>query len=274
MTLEDHAGDIVRKARLMAGIPAADVASAAGISPEQLESFEQSGVATPGTEWARLAALVNLSPEKLRRIAQEWTPAPIDTATWRELRQITTTGNGFTVHCYLIWDEVTRDAALFDTGWDLAPINALLDQNRLSLQHLFITHTHRDHIAAMDAVRERFPKVRLHTQAKHAPPQHRNRPDDFVHLGSLRITNRDTPGHAEDGVTYIVGNFPEDAPSVAIVGDAIFAGSMGGAPGLGELARRKVREQILSLPPETLICPGHGPLTTVGEQRTANPFFP
>src|SRR5262249_34259926 len=123
------------------------------------------------------------------------------------------------------------------------------------------------------AVRARFPTIRLHTSARHAPPQHRNRPNDFIHVGNLRVTNRDTPGHAEDGVTYVVGNFPDDMAGVAIVGDAIFAGSMGGAPGLGGLARQKVRDQILSLPPGTLICPGHGPLTTVGEEKTANPFF-
>jgi hydroxyacylglutathione hydrolase len=62
-------------------------------------------------------------------------------------------------------------------------------------------------------------------------------------------------------------------PEIAIVGDAIFAGSMGGAPTAGELARRKVLEEILSLPDATLIAPGHGPLTTVGEEKANNPFF-
>jgi glyoxylase-like metal-dependent hydrolase (beta-lactamase superfamily II) len=92
-------------------------------------------------------------------------------------------------------------------------------------------------------------------------------------LGSLRITNRDTPGHAEDGVTYIIGNFPDDVPHLALVGDAIFAGSIGRGNQSWELARQKVREQILTLPPETLLCPGHGPLTTVAEEKAHNPFF-
>jgi glyoxylase-like metal-dependent hydrolase (beta-lactamase superfamily II) len=125
----------------------------------------------------------------------------------------------------------------------------------------------------MQPIREHFPKIHLHTDAKGAPPQHRNRRNDFIMLGSLRITNRETPGHAEDGVTYIIGTWGDDAPHVAIVGDAIFAGSMGGAPQHGAFARQKVREQILSLPAETLICPGHGPLTTVAEEKEHNPFF-
>jgi len=108
---------------------------------------------------------------------------------------------------------------------------------------------------------------------KNAPVDQRNRANDFIHLGSLRITHRDTPGHAEDGVTYIAGTWPEDAPHVALVGDAIFAGSIGRGNQSWELARQKVREQIFSLPDETLICPGHGPLSTVAEEKSNNPFF-
>jgi glyoxylase-like metal-dependent hydrolase (beta-lactamase superfamily II) len=89
----------------------------------------------------------------------------------------------------------------------------------------------------------------------------------------LRVTNRPTPGHAEDGTTYIIGNWPEDAPHVAIAGDAIFACSIGRGNQSWDIARQMVQEQILSLPPETLICPGHGPLTTVAEEKAHNPFF-
>jgi glyoxylase-like metal-dependent hydrolase (beta-lactamase superfamily II) len=74
-------------------------------------------------------------------------------------------------------------------------------------------------------------------------------------------------------VTYLVGNWSEDAAHVAIVGDAIFAGSMGNGNDAWELARQKVREQILTLPTDALICSGHGPVTTVGEEQAHNPFF-
>jgi glyoxylase-like metal-dependent hydrolase (beta-lactamase superfamily II) len=200
-------------------------------------------------------------------------PSAPDLSRWRELRQITTAGHDYEVHCYLVWDEVTREAALFDTGFGAQPILALIETNELQLKHLFLTHTHEDHMAALGPIRERFPKVKLHSSSKHAPIEQRNRPTDFIHLGSLRVTNRATPGHTEDGVTYIVGNFPEDAPHVALVGDAIFAGSMGSAVGHEELAKQKIREQIFTLPADTLICPGHGPVTTVGCEKSTNPFF-
>jgi glyoxylase-like metal-dependent hydrolase (beta-lactamase superfamily II) len=273
MTLEDHLGDIVRKARLMTKVEADAAAQAAGLNADEYAALEDSGQATRPINFKALAALVGLNAAKLEGIANGWLPQATDTSTWRELRQITTDDGGMAVHCYLVWDEVTREAALFDTGWNADVIFKLVDENQLSLKHLFITHTHHDHVAALEKLRERFPKILLHTDAKSAPPQHKNRRNDCIHLGSLRITNRDTPGHAEDGVTYLVGNWPDDAPHVAIVGDAIFAGSMGGAKDHGDLAKQKVREQILAAPTWTLICPGHGPLTTVGQEKNHNPFF-
>ena len=273
MNLEDHVGDVIRKARAMTGVAAEAAAKAAGLSPEELAALEASGQSPRKPDFHALAALVGLSGLKLEALANGWLPTPVDIGTWRELRQITTTRGGNTVHCYLVWDEVTREAALFDTGFEAEDVFKVVVAETLDLRHLFITHSHHDHIEGLPAIRERFPTIRIHTDTKGAPPQHRNRRNDCVQVGSLRVTNRETPGHAEDGVTYLVGNWPDDAAHVAVAGDAIFAGSMGGAKEHGDLAKAKVREQILSLPPATLICPGHGPLTTVAQERASNPFF-
>jgi hydroxyacylglutathione hydrolase len=276
MNLEDHVGDIIRKARAMSRVPAEAAAQAAGLSLAELAELEESGQtpAARSPDFERLGKLLDLHPVKLEAIAKGWTPSRKDLGRWRELRCLSTTDGGMAVNCYLVWDEVSREAALFDTGWQGEPIFSLIAENQLELRHIFITHSHEDHIAALKAVRERFPKARLHSSAPLTPVDQRNRPNDFIHLGSLRITHRDTPGHAPDGTTYIVGTWPEDAPHAAIVGDAIFAGSIGRGNQSWDLARRKIREQIFTLPPETLLCPGHGPLTTVAEERENNPFFP
>jgi len=272
MGLEDHVGDVLAKARAAIGASLAEVAAVSGLDTAAYSALEEAGSSAGTPEWPALAKKLGLEGSKLARIAGGWLPSERDLGQWRELRKVTTE-RGMAVNCYLVWDEVTREAALFDTGWDAAPVLALIDQYGLVLRHVFLTHGHADHVAAVGAVRERFPKVKLHSSAPETPVDQRNRSNDFIHLGSLRITNRPTPGHAADGVTYVLGTWPDDAPNVAIVGDAIFAGSMGGAgPRLGE-ARAAVREQILSLPAETLICPGHGPVTTVGEEQANNPFF-
>ena len=273
MNLEDHIGDLIRKGRKATGVSADAAAKAAGLTESELSALEQSGHIVKRPDFVKLAPLIGLHAGKLTDIANAWLPAKPDLGAWRELRRIETMQENEGVNNYLIWDEVSRDAALFDTGWDAQPAIALVEENQLQLRHIFLTHTHEDHIAGLAKLREKFPKAHVHTNSKSAPPQQRNRANDFIHLGSLRITNRDTPGHAEDGVTYIIGTWPEDAPHVAVVGDAIFAGSIGNGFQSWDLAKEKIREQIFTLPPDTLICPGHGPFTTVGEEKAHNPFF-
>ena len=273
MNLEDHLGDIIRKARNMKNISTASAAGAAGISEGELAALEETGQCAKKINFTALAPLLGLNAAKLEGIANGWLPSPKDLSIWREIRVITTSGDGLSVNCYLVWDEVTRDAALFDTGLDAKPILDCIAAEQLQLRHIFITHSHWDHVEALPKIREAWPKVRIHSGSKNAPVDQRNKTAEIVHLGGLRVTHRETPGHAEDGVTYMIGNWQEDAPYIAVVGDAIFAGSMGNGNGAWDLAKQKVREQILSLPVETLICPGHGPLTTVAEEKEHNPFF-
>lgn len=273
MTLEDHLGDIIRKARQTAGVGPESAARGAGISVSDLDDLERAGCCAAKPNLAALAGVVGLDGEKLQGIADGWLPSPTDLSRWRELRALSTTRDGNSVNCYLVWDEVTREAAILDTGWSPEPVFQLIEEYDLNPRHLFLTHTHEDHVAAMGALRERFPNLRLHTNSRSAPPQHRNRVNDFIHLGSLRITNRETPGHAEDGAIYLVGNWPEDAPHVAIIGDTLFAGSLATGFVSTERLKQSVRQQIFTLPPETLLCPGHGPLTTVAEEKRWNPFF-
>ena len=273
MQLEDHLGDIIRKARAMNGVTAAAAAAAAGLSETELSAVEETGVPSKKINFTTLAPLIGLNTAKLAGIANGWLPSPKDLSAWHELRVFTTAAEGLTVNCYLVWDEVTRDAALFDTGLDAKPILDCIAAEQLQLRHVFITHSHWDHVEALPPIRAAWPKARLHSGSKKAPVDQRNKNSEIIHLGGLRVTHRETPGHAEDGVTYLVGNWQEDAPHIAIVGDALFAGSMGNGNGAWDLARQKVREQILTLPAETLICPGHGPLTTVAEEKAHNPFF-
>lgn len=273
MNLEDHLGDIIRKGRKAANVSLDAAAKAAGLTEAELTGLEESGKITKKPDFAALAALTGQSAAKLEKIANGWLPAEKDLSVWRELRRFQTEKEGILVNNYLVWDEVSREAALFDTGWDAQPAINVILENQLTLKHIFLTHSHDDHIAGLGAVREKFPKAHVHTGSKNAPANQRIRVNDFIHLGSLRITNRETPGHAEDGITYVVGTWPEDAPHVALVGDAIFAGSMGTGFISWDVAKQKIREQIFSLPADTLICAGHGPFTTVGEEKANNPFF-
>jgi len=273
MTLEDHCGDVIGKARRSAGVSIESAAKAANLGVREFDDLEQTGRASKRPDFKALANLLQLHGVKLRGIAEGWQPQPIDLSLWRCLRQITTSGSNFTVNAYIVWDAETRETALFDTGFSAEPIFSLIEEEHLRPSHLFITHSHHDHIEAMGPIRLRFPEIQLHSSSKGAPSDQRNQTGQTIRIGGMSVSNRPTPGHAEDGVTYVINGFPREVPSVAVVGDAIFAGSIGGARELADLAKRAIREQIFTLPAETLICPGHGPVTTVLEEMAHNPFF-
>ncbi|MBX3732450.1 MAG: MBL fold metallo-hydrolase [Verrucomicrobiae bacterium] len=274
MNLEDSLGDILRKARLSNQVGSAEAAAAAGLATDAYEQMEATGTAASGTRFEPLAALLTLSGPRLEGIAHGWRPEPVDLSQWQGLEVITTEGDGMTVNAFLAWDPGTHAAALFDTGFEDAPIVELIARHQLHLQQVFITHAHGDHVAALAPLRERYPAARVHSGSSRAPADQRLTDGAKYAVGSLQVTHRATPGHAEDGVTYVVTGWGGGAPSVAVVGDAIFAGSMGGAREQLPLARRRVREMILSMAEATLICPGHGPLTTVGQEKLHNPWFP
>jgi glyoxylase-like metal-dependent hydrolase (beta-lactamase superfamily II) len=273
MNLEDHLGDIIRKARLMTNVSTAAASKAAGLTESELAAGEDSGSFSKQPDFKALAGVIGLAPTKLESMAKGWSPVSKDLTQWQRFRAFTTSGDGLTVNCYLAWDEATREAALFDTGFDAATILDTVAKERLLLRDIFITHSHHDHIAALVDVRTALPQARVHGHSKKAPAEQRLKSAETFQVGRLEICYRETPGHAADGVTYLISNWRNNAPKVAIVGDTIFSGSMGRGNDSWQVARQKVREHILSLPPDTLLCPGHGPLTTVAEEQANNPFF-
>jgi glyoxylase-like metal-dependent hydrolase (beta-lactamase superfamily II) len=273
MQLEDHLGDVLRKARKMSDVAAPAAAAAAGLTESELAALEKSGQSAKPVDFLALGQLLGLHPQKLRHFAEGWRPAPQNLNRWQELRMFATTAEDLTVNAFLVWDKAAREAALFDTGVDAGPVLACLASGGLKLAHIFITHSHWDHVETLPQIRKAFPAAQLHVGSPAAPQSQRLAPGEIFTCGQISISFRETPGHAEDGVTYLINGWPGKVPTVAVVGDTILAGSMCNGNGQWTLARQKIREEILSLSPETLLCPGHGPVTTVGEERKHNPFF-
>jgi glyoxylase-like metal-dependent hydrolase (beta-lactamase superfamily II) len=174
------------------------------------------------------------------------------------------------VNSYVVWDPDTLDAAFFDTGSDAEAMFDFASVYDLQVRQIFITHIHSDHILDLDRMIIKTGAQALVSSLEPLEGAEPFQPGTVFSIGRIRVSTRRTSGHATGGISYVVEGLSK---SLAIVGDAMFAGSMGGGMVSYDEALRTNRQEILTLPDETIICPGHGPLTTVGEQKRANPFF-
>ena len=265
--IEDFCEDIVGKAMRGTAISDTELAAKAGVSIGAIQLLRR-GEGEAETAKA-VAGPLGLHSEKLVDcFHRAWYP---EAHAVDGLFMVNTPYSDMFVNAYLVWDSVSKAAALFDTGADAGELIAQANEEKLDVLHVFLTHTHRDHIADLDRVRAAFPSASVHVGAREPlPGANAVNPGDEFTLGDLRISARLTWGHAEGGITYVVDGLSKP---VAVVGDAMFAGSMGGGMVSYADALRTNREEILSLPDETILCPGHGPLTTVGEEKAHNPFF-
>lgn len=266
--LEDFSEDIIGKAQRGLGIDTGELAERSGVDFDTIQALRRGEADADAIR--KIAPELGLHGEALLASAQKvWFPEQLDVPG---LHAYHTHYGDMIVNAYLLQAPESREAIVFDTGTDCTAILNLLRGNSLTLAAICLTHSHRDHIADLDALRS----------ANGNPPAYIHG-EEMVHgataieegwtldAAGLQLTARQTSGHSVAGITFVVEGMP--AP-VAVVGDAMFAGSMGGGMISYSEALRNNREKILTLPDDTVLCPGHGPLTTVGQEKTHNPFFP
>ena len=265
--LEDNATDIIGKAQRGLGISDSELAKNAGVNAQTIRKlrdgdFDESAL-------LEVAPVLGLDGRALREIARgEWHPKKIESL--EGLAQFTTDYNGMAVNAYLVWDWATRVAAAFDTGADCKEMSRAAKRHKLDVQLILLTHAHPDHVADLPALREETGADVFTPVREPVPGAEPIDEGKKFRLGNLQIDARLTWGHSPGGMTYVVTGL---ARPIAVVGDSLFAGSMGGGNVSYRDALQNNLEKILTLPDETIICPGHGPMTTVGEEKQHNPFF-
>ncbi len=195
------------------------------------------------------------------------------------------------VNCYLLWETSDKSAIVVDPGGDVDEIKAAVDKEGLSVKYVVNTHGHFDHVGGNGPMAAALGvPVAIHpadvplVEAAHIQGAHMGVPTDeqpspavtltdggIIEAGSLRVKVIHTPGHSPGGVCLYV----ED-DGILITGDTLFAGSVGRTDlpgGSFDALMASIREKILPLGDEVSIYPGHGPESTIGEEKEINPFI-
>lgn len=207
----------------------------------------------------------------------------------RPPRVICLTTGAFQENCYIVGDPDSGEAVLVDPGEDADLFLRRLDTERLRLRAVWLTHAHVDHVQGVARVVESTSvPVYLHPgdrplyggvsqQASwlgvravdELPPVRDLAGGQTLTVGSVSFEVRHVPGHSPGSVAFVT-------PGMAFVGDAVFQGSIGRTDlpgGNTEMLLSSIRTELLSLPDDTILYPGHGPETTVGHERLTNPFL-
>lgn len=264
--LEDNFADVINKAQRGLKIAESALAEKSGVDATTLKALR-------GGEFNEEAALkvapvLGLNgPALVAMGLKSWKPEFVKLSG---LAAYNTQFDDMTVNSYLVWDRASKEAVAFDTGSDCSDMLDLIHNQGLRLKFILLTHTHGDHVYDLDRLKEKTGAPAFVSSREPIEGAETFEEGMVFEAGALRIGTRLTWGHSNGGITYVVEGL--DKP-VAVVGDALFASSMGGGGVSYTDALRTNREQIFTLPDETVICPGHGPMTTVGEEKKHNPFF-
>ncbi len=201
----------------------------------------------------------------------------------------TLTVGPFQENCYVIGDGET--GAIVDPGDEAARIALAVEQTGLEIGQILVTHAHIDHVGAVGALADEYAcPVLMHAEAEpmlqqlptqammmglrfgKVPAVDRHIQDgETLEVGSLKLESLYTPGHAPGHLAFYV-----ESEGLVLSGDALFAGSVGRTDLFGgdmEVLVRSINERLLTLPDETRVYPGHGPRTTIGDERAYNPFL-
>lgn len=265
--LEDNYNDIIGKAQRGLGFSDEQVAQKAGLSVSDLARAKDGQF--EDTIARKLAPGLNLGTDALVASGKKsWYPK--DPGDIAGLACFNTPYSDITVNSYLAWDPKTSQGIAFDTGATSPDMLKLAKEQSIKIQLILLTHTHPDHIADLASLKKLTNAAAFVCKLEAIDGAEAFDAGKNFTVGTLQIGSRQTNGHSRGGITYVISGL---AKPIAVVGDAIFAGSMGGGMISYEQALRTNRENILTLSSDTILCPGHGPLTTVGEEKAHNPFF-
>ncbi len=269
--LEDEFGGILQKARDGKSWSPRDLANATGISIDEIRLMESYKLIPPDPAILQLAAELDLDGPTLQIIAKGgWKPRPSSTDPTFNIICMSVFMGSYPVRCYLLRCVSTGATAVVDTGGNPSTVISKAKELGVVPNMILLTHCHPDHAGGQDILDREFNCPTYVDAKEQRPPSDRDliyvNDDEVINLGTLSIHVMSTPGHTAGGVTYRINK-------TLLSGDVIFAGSMGRANSSWQNLYDSITKRLFPLPSETVVHPGHGPSTTVGEEKQHNPFF-
>ena len=266
--LEDNHEDIIAKAIRGKSISKSSIAESVNVERSAIDRILKGEVLEDVI--IRIAPVLGLDSEKLLISSRkEWSPKPIELPG---VKRFESEFGEMSVNSYVVFDQDSKKALIFDTGTNCNSLISFIEEDGLKVDSILLTHTHRDHIYCLEQLKSHFPGVDIVVHKSEQLLGTSPIEENFrLRVGAIQLNSLHTHGHSVGGLTYLMDGLP--CP-VAIVGDALFAGSMGGGMVSYADALETNREKIMTLPDHCVICPGHGPMSTIGEEKKYNPFFP
>jgi glyoxylase-like metal-dependent hydrolase (beta-lactamase superfamily II) len=272
--LEDELGDVLEKAARNVPLSLESLAAAANIAPERLkDAYDYHPELTPA-EISRLAGVLNLNEVGLHALAQGRYPLPDPEGLPFALHPLRMPFGIGVANAYLL-STGGDSALLFDTGASHAELHRAWPPHIHRLEAVFVTHYEAEHVGGLEVVLRETELGFFHGPPSGRWPQCHGLADgQSVEYAGLSVTAFNTPGHAAEHNCYLVKSLARpNAPGVLVSGDLIFAGSLGGGYFCCQRQLTHSRRILALLPDETVIAPGHGPLTTAANERRFNPFL-
>ncbi len=274
LPLEDELGDVLEKALRRAGLTAEALAARTGIALGRICDAVDYRSDLGCDELRRIAGVLGLNEVGLCALGSGQYPKPeidgLPFCVW-PLRMPHGIG---VANAYLVGECGSSHALLFDTGAGIEALNAVWPPVIRVLDAVFLTHVEPEHAGGLCDVVARFGAPAAYIpQGASAPCGQPLGEGATRRFGSLEVTAFATPGHAAAHNCYLVRAPAAPHGSALLVsGDLVFAGSVGGAFFSPAELERNLQRMLHAVPPCTVIAPGHGPLTTVGNELRFNPF--
>ncbi|HEY8995393.1 MAG TPA: MBL fold metallo-hydrolase [Lacunisphaera sp.] len=272
--LEDELGDVLEKAARNIPLTVESLAAATDIELSRLKDAIDYRPDLNQAELARVAAVLNLNEVGLSALAQGRYPLPDPVGLPFSLFPLRMPYGVGVANAYLL--SMGGDSALlFDTGASHAELHRAWPDRIQRLEAVFITHYEAEHIGGLEVVLRETELGFFHGPPNGRWPQCRGLEEgQTVVYAGLSVTTFSTPGHADAHNCYLVKSIAHPrAPAVLISGDLIFAGSLGGGYFCCQRQLKHSRRVMSLLPDDTVLAPGHGPLTTAANERRFNPFL-